>query len=147
MRALNSHGQALVETALLMPVLFLTAIVFLYVFLLCRQLLKLQPAAVDMAMLAATSEDPLAIRALQTRWLADTMEGRATPVVTTRDTTLIQEWKPASGASTVQDHGRLFSVEMAQRLIPHLVGAGWIPSLLFTCVAAMPAEPAIPEEE
>ena len=147
MTPLNPHGQTLVETALVMPFLVIMVVVFIYVFLLCHQLLRLQPQAVEMAMLASTSHKSLAIRTLQLRLLTQTLHGRGVPPLASHSTALLSEWQPSSGISTTQIRGRLTSVNITQRLLPHRLAGRWLPLLTFSCAADMPAEPPIPEED
>src|SRR5690242_13606195 len=58
----KNSGQALLETAIVLPILFFAAIVFFTLLALCRNAIALQNAAADQARAAALQTQPAFVR-------------------------------------------------------------------------------------
>ena len=145
--AKNSGGQALVEVALVLPVLFFAGVVFFQVLTLCRNLIILQKSAADVAYSYALGTPGRLHRLAQQAAIYRSLRGRVTIPLVQHNTELMNPWPKSQGFATVTDHGSITSVDIKTALLPHAFMNWRLPFLRFDCAADMLKDPPIPEQE
>ena len=145
----SRSGQALVETALVMPLLILVAVISVWIYFLCHNLITLQQAASHVCQSLASQQDPRRTTGLLLReriavYLS--LQGRVIPPLMPHSTALINEWKHTRSIIYSHDMGRIQSLSIESAFLPHFLLGRWLLPLRFSCHADTFMEAPVPEE-
>jgi hypothetical protein len=141
---MDKSGQALVETALLLPLCIFITLVYFVQLAFFHDALVLQTASAQWARQNALELRPPSSAAqslLTTRALIGTLQ----PPRFSRDTVLMSPRRIFVGAEVVPIGGSVITAHVQSRLLPRRIFRWFMPSVPFHFSAEFPADPPIPE--
>jgi hypothetical protein len=144
---LSNGGQALVETALLLPVFFLVVVVYLRLLMLCHNAVVLQSTVAQ-----AVRERALSYGSQSTSFSRDAMTtmrllGKTLPPTWRQDSAMLNPWRVPKGFEVVKTPGYLTTTEIRATMLPQSFFGRQLPLKSLKFSAEFPKDPPVPEEE
>ncbi len=140
------RGQAMVEVALLMPILIITFAVTVQVIVLCHNHVAMQMIASRLIRRVSSDQK----KSLNSPLLYTLLWGRVTPPRAKRSSHLCLPWRefrPVYLMSTIKSPGSWASIEIKSTLSPGITAAGYMAHFPLLSTAEILLEPPVPAEE
>ena len=138
----RARGQALVETAAVLPLVCIALVVTLQIIFSCRNAVLLQRMAFQKA------RDISGENQTAPAWLSgNPLWGRGAVPISQQSSAIPQPWRPFNAWPRVETQGHLVTVDMSSRLLPTGGFGQDLTALNQHATAEALTEPPVPEEE
>lgn len=140
-------GQAMVESAIILPLLFFVMWSCFGLFKLCHNAIALQSAAAHIVRQEALQDVRVQSRRLASFSVPHRLLGKMTPMRRHSYAQAVQPWRPFRGFSAVRTRGSIINMEIDASLLPQSFLDWRLPLTGLSYTARFPTEPPIPGEK